>query len=279
MPRALIHVLLALLVLPAVAAGDGPVFELRDFPESAGPLPDPSVFPVQLVHDDNSAEGAFGLTGASARQFLWLNRFDNPGPFTLEEIWVLFPSGMDVPLGGDVQLAVYLDPDGDPTTGADLLTTYDALPIQATDGATFSVYPLDPPLNVLDSGDVLVGVVNRYFMTGGDPPPTLPAAVDTTVSQNRSYFALWTLDPPDPPDLASADLIDLLDGAAAGNFMIRGFGRPFGVPFIPTLDRVGMALLAALLSLAGIVVVGRRRATAPAGSGRRRATRTPRRSA
>ena len=182
---------------------------------------------------------------------------------------------MDVPEGGDVQLAVFLDPDGDPTTGADLLTTYDET-IQAADGATFSVYALDPPLNVLDSGDVLIGVINRYYQTGVDPPPTLPAAVDTTLSQNRSYFAIWTVDPPDPPDLASADLIDLLDGAAAGNFMIRGFGRQFGAPFIPTLDGVGLALLAALLSLAGIAVV-RRRATSSAGSGRTPATRTPRR--
>ncbi len=272
MPRALIHVLLALLVLPAAAGGtpipsptDGPIFVPRDFPGLTGPLPDPSIFPVQLVLDDDTAEGVFGLSGGSARQFLWFNRFDNPGPFTLEEIWVLFPAGMDVPDGGDVQLAVYLDPDGDPITGAELLATYDRT-IQAVDGATFSVYPLDPPLHVLSAGDVLIGVVNRYFQTGGDPPPTLPAALDTTASQDRSYFAVWTVDPPDPPDLASADLIVLLDDPISGNFMIRGFGQPFGVPFIPALDGVGLALLAALLGLAGIAAVRRRRAPSPVSS-------------
>ncbi len=272
----LIHTLLgALLVLPAVAGdkpggspggqvGDigpselEPIYQPRDFPDRADPpLPDPAAFPVQLVLDDDGAEGVFGFSGGSARQFLWLNHFAGPGPFKLEEIWVLFPSGMDVPEGGDVQLAVYLDPDGDPATGARLLATYDQT-IQAVDGNTFSVYPLDPPVNILDSGDVLIGVVNRYFTTDDDPPPTLPAALDTTDSQDRSYFALWADDPPEQPDLDTAIVVDLLDGNVSGNFMIRGFGRPFGVPFIPTMGGFGLALLAALLGLAGLMLVRRR---------------------
>ncbi len=246
----------ALLALPAVAAGKPevnklptstpePVFEPRDFSALADPpLPDPSVFPVQMVLDDDGAEGVFGFTGGTARQFLWFNRFAGPGPFTLEEIWVLFPSGMDVPLDGDVQLAVYLDPDGDPATGAELLATYEET-IQVADGDTFSVYPLHPPVTILDPGDVLIGVVNRYF-TG--PPPTLPAALDTTASQDSSYFALWSGDPPDDPGLDSAILIDVLDGAISGNFMIRGFGRGFGVPIIPTLSQWGLLLLAGLVA-------------------------------
>ncbi len=256
---ALIHILFgALLVLPAAGDQfDGPVdvppkppayeliFESRDFADRASPpLPDPLTFPVQLVLDDDGAEGVFGFSGGTARQFLWFNRFANPGPFSLEEIWVLFPSSMDVPPDGDIQLAVYLDPDGDPTTGAELLATYDDM-IQATDGDTFSVYPISPPLHIVNTGDVLIGVVNRYF-TG--PPPTLPAALDTTASQDSSYFALWTDDPPDDPDLGSAIQIEVLDGAVAGNFMIRGFGRPFGVPFIPTLSQWGLMLLAGLLA-------------------------------
>ncbi len=272
----LTHTLLgALFVLPA-AGGDKPgasepseleqIYRPRDFTDRAGPpLPDPLTFPVQLVLDDDSAEGVFGFAGSNTRQFLWLNRFAGPGPFKLEEIWVLFPSAADVPPDGDIQLVVYLDADGDPTTGAQLLATYDQS-IQATDGDTFSVYQLDPPVNVLASGDVLIGVVNRYFMTGDDPPPTLPATLDTTTSQDRSYFALWSEDPPDQPDLESAVLIDLLDGDISGNFMIRGFGRPFGVPFIPALDGIGLALLAALLGLAGLVLMSRRsRQTSRAG--------------
>lgn len=255
---ALIYTLLgALLALPAVAGKPEVtipptpttpemVYEPRDFPERADPpLPAPSVFPIQMVLDDDGAEGVFGFSGGTARQFLWFNRFADPGPFTLEEIWVLFPSGMDVPLDGDVQLAVYLDPDGDPTTGAQLLATYDDATIQVADGDTFSIYPLDPPVNILDPGDVLIGVVNRYF-TG--PPPTLPAALDTDVSQDSSYFALWSADPPAEPELDSAILIDVLDDAISGNFMIRGFGRPFGVPFIPTLSQWGLMLLAGLIA-------------------------------
>ncbi len=264
---ALIPTLLgALLLSPAVGAdGPGvggppalePIFQPRDFTNRADPpLPDPAVFPIQMVLDDDGAEGVFGFAGGTARQFLWFNHFTDPGPFTLEEIWVLFPSGMDVPPDGDVQLAVYLDPDGDPTNGAQLLATYDET-IQATDGDTFSIYPLDPPVNVLGSGDVLIGVVNRYF-TAGDPPPTLPAALDTTASQDRSYFALWSEDAPEEPDLESAIVVDVLDGDVSGNFMIRGFGRPFGVPFIPTLDGFGLALLAALLGLAGLTLARRR---------------------
>lgn len=222
--------------------------------KASPPLPPASVFPTQLVLDDDAAEGVFGFPGAGARQFLWLNRFDGVGPFTLEEIWVLFPAGMDVPLGGAVQLVVYLDADGDPANGAQLLATYDQV-IQAVDGDTFSVYALVPGLMIDQPGDVLIGVVNRYFTTGVDPPPTEPAALDETASQDRSYFATWTGDPPDPPDLATADTVELLDGAIAGNFMIRGFGSAAPVTAIPIAGGWGLGLLAALLALAGTAAI------------------------
>ncbi len=223
------------------------------------PLPDPADFPIQLVLDDNNAEGVFGFAGGSARQFLWFNRFANPGPFNLEEIWVLFPAGLDVPVGGDVQLVVYRDPDGDPANGAQLLATYDEVIQAPLDGDTFSVYSLPAPLSIGGTGDILVGVVNRFFMTG-DPPPTRPAALDVTLSQDRSYFALWTGNPPDSPDLAIATVVDVLDGMVSGNFMIRGFGTPSLTAFeIPTLGGAGLAVLVAVLGLAGATVVRRRR--------------------
>jgi hypothetical protein len=256
-------VLLALLASPIVLAepGDfGFFFEPRPLLAAQPPVPDPAIFPFQLVLDDGVAEGVFGLSGANARQFLWLNRFANPGPFMLEEIWVLVPSGTNAAVGEALQLVVYLDPDGDPANGAQLLADYDVV-IQAVDGATFSVFPLVPPLVIDGSGDVLIGAVNRYFQTGVDPPPTEPAALDTTASQNRSYFALWAGDAPDPPDLATATVVDLLDGAAAGNFLIRGFGSGLPPPpseEIPVLGGAGLALLAALLSLAGAVHLRRR---------------------
>lgn len=262
-PAILLGVLFALLIAPSARAESsdfGLFFEPGPFPVGANPpLPDAGTFPFQLVLDDGVAEGVFGLAGAGARQFLWLNRFANPGPFVLEEIWVLVPSGANAAVGEALQLVVYLDPDGDPANGAQLLADYDEV-IQTVDGATFSVFPLTPPLIVDGAGDVLIGAVNRYFQTGVDPPPTQPAALDTTASQNRSYFALWAGDAPDPPDLATATVVDVLDGAVAGNFLVRGFGSGLPPPVvdIPVLGGAGLALLAALLGLAGAVDVRRR---------------------
>jgi len=256
-------VLLALLAVPAALAEPadfGLIFEPRAFPVRADPpLPDLGALPFQLVIDDGVAEGVFGFSGANARQFLWLNRFANPGRFSLEEIWVLIPSGTNASVGEALQLVVYLDPDGDPANGAQLLGTYDVT-IQAVDGATFSIFPLSPRIAIADGGDILIGAVNRYFQTGVDPPPTQPAALDTTASQNRSYFALWAGDAPDPPDLASATVVDVLDGAVTGNFLIRGFGTQLPVPLedAPALGGAGLALLAALLGLAGAVLLRRR---------------------
>lgn len=254
--RALALFLLVLLPLCALLAspvsgdewGEEQVsFELRSFAgEATPPLPDPSVFPVQLVIDDDGAEGVFGLVGASARQFLWFNRFANPGSgFHLEEIWVLFPSGMDVPVGGAIQLAIWLDPDADPVNGATLLATHDDV-IQVADGDTFSVYSLPSSVSINETGEILIGVLNRFFQPG-DPPPTQPAAMDTTASQDRSYFALWAGDAPDPPDLTTATTIALLDGAVAGNFMIRGFGTGSPVTEIPTLSQAALVVFALLL--------------------------------
>lgn len=230
----------------------------HDFGSPLAPdLPDPTDLPVQLVLDDDSAEGVFGILGGTARQFLWFNSFASPGDFRLEEIWVLFPDGPDVPLGGDVQLAVFQDPDGDPTNGAQLLATYDET-IQVVDGTTFSVYELDPPLDFQGGGDLLVGVVNRYYQTGIDPPPTEPAAVDTTASQGRSYFALWSGDAPADLALGDAILIDVLADTSAGNHMIRAFGGSTPAIDVPTLGGAGLLLLIAALGLGGFALIRRR---------------------
>jgi hypothetical protein len=226
--------------------------------EANPPRPDTDTFSAQLVIDDDSAESVFGFASAGARQFLWFNRFDNPGPFTLEEIWVLFPTGTEVTLNAAVQLVVYLDPDGDPTNGANLLATYDET-VQAVDGDTFSVYPLATPLEIDAAGDVLIGVVNRYFTTGS-PPPSFPAAYDSPLSLDRSYFALWSGDAPDPPDLATASYLELLSGATTGNFMIRGFGtlRQPMLPQVPVLNGIGLALLVTVLGLCAVILLRRR---------------------
>lgn len=242
----------------ATPPADEMVLELHDFVSPLAPaLPDPIDLPVQLLLDDDSAEGVFGILGGTARQFLWFNSFPSAGDFRLQEIWVLFPDDPAIPLGGEVQLVVYRDPDQDPTNGAELLATYDGETIQVTDGGTFSVYPLDPPLDIVGGGDILIGVVNRYYQTGIDPPPTEPAAVDTDTSQGRSYFALWSGDAPAAPTLDDAILVDVLAGPTAGNHMIRGFGGLTPVIDVPTLNGAGLALLVAVLGLAGFVLTRR----------------------
>lgn len=241
---------IALLGAGAVSADDAVVFELR--PDGVATPPIPVGFDVEMVLDDNSPDGVFGIAGTDARQFLWFNQFPSPGvPTVLEEIWVLFPAGADVVPGADIELVVYQDPDGDPTNGADLLAQIDET-IQVADGLTFSIYALATPVEILGTGDVLIGVVNRYFETGVTPPPTLPASLDTTASENRSWYAIWTGDAPMPPELPPDDTLVLLDGALSGNWMIRGFGRQLSPIEIPTLGHGGMLAMIALLMAAAL---------------------------
>lgn len=215
----------------------------------APPLPPLDLYPVQLVLDDDTAEATTGVIGAGgARQFLWFNRFASPGGFYLEQIWVLFPTGANMSVGAAVDLVVYQDPDGNPANGATLLSTIPAT-IDVLDGVTFSVYDVVPPLAIPAGGDVLIGVVNR-FVTSGVTPVTLPAAIDTNSTQQRSWIASWVADPPAPPGLPSDGtmlLIDDLLPSVAGNWMIRGFGTPLGVLEVPTLDGAGLFVLAGLL--------------------------------
>lgn len=243
------------LVSPASAdEGISPwrIASLAEGGEALPPLPD---FPVQLVLDDDAAESSFGVGFPAARQFLWFNQFDRGavGAFALEEIWVLFPPGNNVVPGAEVELVVYLDPDGDPTNGAQLLASYTET-IQIVDGQTFSVYPLAMPLEIPDGGEVLIGVINR-FVESGVTGETLPAAIDTSASQGRSWVAVWNGDPPAAPDLPSDNTFQLIDSFVPGNWMIRGFGTPVdAVPVIevPTLGGLGLALLVLLLAVAGL---------------------------
>jgi len=259
----IIGTLLVCIVLPIHAQPEiSPILDslglktkLLPFADKANPpLPPLATFPVQLVLDDDSADAVFGFDAGSARQFLWFNSFASVGPFSLEEIWVLFPNDRSIPLGGAIQIAVYIDTDDNPVNGAVLVATYDET-IQAADGQTFSVYPLATPLDI-GNRDVIIGVVNRYF-SPASPQPTYPAAYDSAVSQNRSYFALWPGDAPVPPDLATATTISLLTGATTGNFMIRGFGRQQQISTIPTLDGAGVMVLVALLCLGAFLLLRR----------------------
>lgn len=218
-------------------------------------------FPLQLVLDDGGAEGTIGVNGAAARSFLWFNQF-TPGlapPFQIEEIHVLFPTGINMSVGNAVDLVVYLDPDGDPTNGATLLATIPAS-IQVLDGTSFSVYPLASPVVVDNPGDVLIGVINRWVQGGGDPP-TQPAALDTSGSQARSWIAVWSGDPPANPDLPADALFDLIDIVAppGGNWMIRGFGGP---PTVPAMPWIGTLAILLVVLWTGSLWIGRRQRAA-----------------
>jgi hypothetical protein len=252
----------AALAAPALAAAPESLFIPRATPltEASPPLPPLGDFPVQLVLDDDTRDGDFGFGGPPARNFLWFEQFTPPGGgFVLEQIWVLFAPGPNMAVGGPIQLAVYLDPDGDPSNGADLLATVDET-IQVLDGDTFSIYTLATPIEITTPGDVLIGVVMR----NGVVPAPAPAAIDTGSSAGRSWLAVWSTEPPDPPLLAPPgdpdNLLDLVDSVGpAGNWMIRGLGSLPPVAGIPTLDTVGMGLLMLLLGGAALWLLRRRR--------------------
>ena len=219
------------------------------------PLPPTSDFPTQLVLDDDSAEGDVGINAATARQFLWFNSFSTGSGVTLEEIWVLFQPGDNMSVGGAIDLVVYEDSDGDPTNGATLLAVIPET-IQVLDGATFSTYTVDPPVES-SAGGLLIGVIPR-FITSGVTTATNPAAIDTDSSLGNSWVALWTGDPPASPELPSDDQIRPVEDFVAGNWMIRGFGQ--GVPEeIPTLDSWSLGVLIVALAAMGWFFLLRRR--------------------
>jgi hypothetical protein len=249
----------------AAASSVAPRIELSPAPPSNAttavpPLPSPDLYPVQLVLDDDAAEGTVGVTQQQfAKQFLWFNRFSVTAPFHLEEVWVLFPANSGVAAGDSVEIVIFGDADADPTNGAtlrDSLTTT----VQVADGNTFSIYPLGTAVP-FGGGDVLIGVVPR-FITSGATPPAFPAAIDVTTDGARSWIAVWSGDPPAPVVLP-ADNQTIVIGtvlAGGGNWMIRGFGTEPSVLEIPTLGVAGLAILAMILGSASVLLVRRRKA-------------------
>ncbi len=214
---------------------------------------------IELILDDGSREADVGFGTTTASRFMWLNQFARAPSqaIDLQEISVLFPPGPGMAAGNEVQLAVYFDADGDPSSGAQLLTTF-IDEIQAVDGTTFSVYPIDPPLRMTAPGDILIGVIN-FFVETGVSPPSRPAALDTTASQGRSWVALWIGDPPIDPDLPPDLFFDTIDFLEPGNWMIRGAATPVPIVDVPALGPAGLAVLVLLIAGAGGLLVRRRR--------------------
>lgn len=248
----------------ALAGGTLGSDEWQTEPRQPLPLaPDlPADLPAQLILDDDSIESVFGVSTplGQARQFLWFNQFDLGAlpAVQLEEIWVLFPASAGVQPGDAVELVVFHDADADPSGGATLLAAYDET-VQVVDGVTFSVYSLPAPLVLPLGGNALIGVVPR-FIVSGVTAQTLPAALDTTSSQSRSWVAVWSGDPPEPPSLPSDQFLDRIDVLTqGGNWAIRAFGTTQPAVDIPTLGGRSLALLTLLLAVVGGGLLLRRR--------------------
>jgi hypothetical protein len=101
------------------------------------------------------------------------------------------------------------------------------------------------------------------FIVSGATSATTPAALDTSSSQSRSWIAIWSSDPPDPPALVPLpdQAYLLVDGLVpgGGNWMIRAFGSEQGITEIPTLGEYGLVALALVLLGAGVLRLRRRR--------------------
>jgi uncharacterized repeat protein (TIGR01451 family) len=95
--------------------------------------------------------------------------------------------------------------------------------VQAVPG--WNTYDIVPVTIMPASGDVLIGVIDRFVETGVTPS-IYPAAMDATSSAGRSWVGSWTGDPPDPANLPSSDLYGTIDSfGIPGNWMIRGYGE------------------------------------------------------
>ena len=256
--------LVGALVLSAGAAFADPLdpssWSLRLHAPSVPATAPNSLGSIELILDDGSREADIGLSDTAAFQYLWFNRFEAPPEaFDIDEVQVLFPPGPGVAVGDAVELVVYRDGDGDPTNGAQLLAAFDVT-IETLDGTSFSTYALSPPVRVpSNSGDVLIGVINR-FVVSGVSPPSRPSALDTSSSAGRSWIAVWTGDPPDPPQLPADNVMEAIDFLEPGNWMIRASGSPVPVIEIPTLGSAGLVALVLLLAMSGALVFRRRRA-------------------
>ncbi len=199
---------------------------------------------ISLVID----AGIATIIGVDNQEILWFNRF-TPGPldipFTLEEVSIGFAPGNAGVVAGDLfDVHVWFDPDGDPTTGANHVAS--VLNQTITAGVNFQTVTLPPGINIdSDSGDVLIGVVNRT--TGELYRPAVADAPGT--SQQRSWIAFNFPGgvAGDPPVFSEAVSFALIDNLLAGrNWTIRGFGTggsacltPSDVPWLTVTPTSG----------------------------------------
>jgi N-acetylneuraminic acid mutarotase len=182
---------------------------------------------VDLILDDGTNDNNIGIGGGW--EFIWVNRFTpDPGdyPFNLDEIWVYFESGTtNVSPGDEIILVVYENTSGnpDPAVGSNWLASFPDT-VQAVDA--WNVYDISAtPVTLNGPGDVIIGVIGLEIAVA----PYYPAAIDQTVSQQRSWAGWWlTSPPPSPPTLPPDDDWTLIDAYFPGNWMVRGYGSYLG---------------------------------------------------
>ena len=194
--------------------------------------------------------GSFNGIGVADQSILWFNQL-TPGPtdipFDLEGVALIDGEASGV-LAGDVyDVYVWSDPDRIPGNGDEVLLSE----IQdQTFGAplAFIAVPLPAPVPITEeTGDVLIGIVNRTRRAD-----TFPArGEDGSPYQNRAYIAFNFPggEPADPPVIANAatfGTIADLNPALARNWVIRGFGTggsacltPSDVPWLTVTPASG----------------------------------------
>lgn len=197
---------------------------------------------VVLSNDDREADPAQPITlgndgfagsvnriGVGEVSWLWFNQL-TPGPldipFTLEAVQrVEFPNGEDILIGDEYDIYVWSDPDRLPGSGDEVLLAQQPGNTIGASPALVTI-PLTNPVEITaETGDVLIGVVNREIRADH-----FPANSERSGSyQGRDWIAVgFPGDAPgSPPDLANAGLLGLLgtlNPSLAGNWVIRGLG-------------------------------------------------------
>ncbi|MEP7042273.1 MAG: hypothetical protein ABI843_04390, partial [Dokdonella sp.] len=196
--------------------------------------------------DDGSVEDALGVGANGAEQAaVWLNRFHASDALVIHSISIGWPpidlSGGDL-VGLQANLVVYYDADGDgdPTNairvGADDLVT-----IAAT--GDFQTYPTN--FSIPAAGDVYIGFVDQWALTGSFTPRLFPTSLDESASQGMSYLSSVSNPPVDIVNLGNNDIngtiADIEQGALDGNWLIRatatggGSGGPCSGPIVDWL--------------------------------------------
>jgi len=168
---------------------------------------------VDLALDDGIIENWAGFGGPTGRVYVVLDRFTpDPAdfPFQLRTIRLQVPNLSGTP----IRLAVYSDPDGDPSNGATLEGTYDVV---LAAGWSWSVHELDPPVTLHGPGDVLIAQIGTTSILFG---------IDESTVTRRTWWGSWADATaaeglPLPPGLGFALLGD--DGfTSTGTLSMRG---------------------------------------------------------